>query len=100
MISLLDDFPKATYLSFASKLKQHLNAKHCFRGRTGGSFSVHHYAGEVVIPLSLQRRVEGLLQEHLDRTILNYEKAGDSWDKTESNDQGENVDTAENAVIY
>ncbi|KAL8524709.1 hypothetical protein ACS0TY_014354 [Phlomoides rotata] len=29
---------------------------------------------EVVIPLSLQRRVEGLLQEHLDRTILNYEK--------------------------
>ncbi|KAL8542032.1 hypothetical protein ACS0TY_003041 [Phlomoides rotata] len=55
---------------------------------------------EVVIPLSLQRRVEGLLQEHLDRTILNYEKAGDSWDKTESNDQGENVDTAENAQSY
>lgn len=29
---------------------------------------------EVVIPLSLQRRVEGLLQEHLDRTQLNYGK--------------------------
>lgn len=37
-----------------------------------------------------------MLQEHLDRTILNYEKAGDSWDKTESHDQAGNVDTSEN----
>ncbi|KAI3988512.1 hypothetical protein MKX01_026326 [Papaver californicum] len=32
---------------------------------------------EVVIPLSLQRRVEGLLQEHLDRVQLNFGKIGD-----------------------
>ncbi|KAL8510365.1 hypothetical protein ACS0TY_017249 [Phlomoides rotata] len=51
LISLLDEesnFSKATDLTFATKLKQHLNAKHCFRGGTGGTFSVHHYAGEVV----------------------------------------------------
>lgn len=33
---------------------------------------------EVVIPLSLQRRVEGLLQEHLDRVQLNFGKIGDN----------------------
>lgn len=32
---------------------------------------------QVVIPLSLQRRVEGLLQEHLDRIGLVSEKAQD-----------------------
>ncbi|ERM93582.1 DExH-box ATP-dependent RNA helicase DExH3 isoform X2 [Amborella trichopoda] len=32
---------------------------------------------EVVIPLSLQRRVEGLLQEHLDRMELNSDNLGD-----------------------
>jgi len=31
---------------------------------------------EVVIPLSLQRRVEGLVQEHLDRTLLSLDKSG------------------------
>lgn len=41
-----------------------------------------------------------MLQEHLDRTILDYEKAGDSWDKTESNDQAETVDTAENTNSF
>lgn len=41
-----------------------------------------------------------MLQEHLDRTILNYEKAGDSWDKTEYNDQAETVDTAENTNSF
>ncbi|XP_077247716.1 DEA(D/H)-box RNA helicase family protein [Tasmannia lanceolata] len=33
---------------------------------------------EVVIPLSLQRRVEGLLQEHLDRMQLSSDKVGDN----------------------
>ncbi|RWR85420.1 DExH-box ATP-dependent RNA helicase DExH5, mitochondrial-like protein [Cinnamomum micranthum f. kanehirae] len=33
---------------------------------------------EVVIPLSLQRRVEGLLQEHLDRMQLSSEKVRDN----------------------
>lgn len=34
----------------------------------------------MVIPLSLQRRVEGLLQEHLDRLQLNSEKTTDNVD--------------------
>ncbi|XP_020082069.1 DExH-box ATP-dependent RNA helicase DExH5, mitochondrial-like [Ananas comosus] len=33
---------------------------------------------EVVIPLSLQRRVEGLVQEHLDRMMLTSDKVGDN----------------------
>lgn len=53
-----------------------------------------------MIPLSLQRRVEGLLQEHLDRTILNSEKAGHTLDKMESSDKAENVDTAEHADSF
>ncbi|KAH7547692.1 hypothetical protein JRO89_XS14G0003200 [Xanthoceras sorbifolium] len=36
---------------------------------------------EVVIPLSLQRRVEGLLQEHLDRTLLSSGKTSDILDE-------------------
>ncbi|KAG8386266.1 hypothetical protein BUALT_Bualt03G0131200 [Buddleja alternifolia] len=51
LISLLDEesnFPKATDLTFATKLKQHLSANHCFKGEHGGAFSVRHYAGEVV----------------------------------------------------
>ncbi|KAL6514875.1 hypothetical protein OROGR_020454 [Orobanche gracilis] len=51
---------------------------------------------EVVIPLSLQRRVEGLLQEHLDRTIVNSEN-GDTSDKMETNNHLANVDTTEHA---
>lgn len=30
----------------------------------------------MVIPLSLQRRVEGLVQEHLDRALLSLDKSG------------------------
>lgn len=33
---------------------------------------------QVVLPLSLQRRVEGLLQEHLDRQQLNFGKANEN----------------------
>ncbi|XP_073297162.1 myosin-2-like isoform X1 [Primulina huaijiensis] len=52
MISLLDEesnFPNATALTFASKLKQHLNTHNCFKGdRDGAAFSVNHSSGEVL----------------------------------------------------
>ncbi|CAI9760466.1 unnamed protein product [Fraxinus pennsylvanica] len=51
LISLLDEesnFPKASDLTFATKLKQHLNASACFKGERDGAFSVHHYAREVL----------------------------------------------------
>lgn len=51
LISLLDevsDLPKATYLTFSAKLKQQLNTNRCFRGERGGTFSIRHYAGEVL----------------------------------------------------
>ena len=50
ILSLLDEesnFPKASDLTFANKLKQHLNANSCFKGERGRAFSVRHYAGEV-----------------------------------------------------
>lgn len=50
LISLLDEisnFPKATDLTLATKLKQQLNTNHCFKGERGGAFSVCHCAGEV-----------------------------------------------------
>ncbi|XP_042438104.1 myosin-1-like [Zingiber officinale] len=51
LLSLLDEestFPNGTDLTFANKLKQHLNSRPCFRGERGKSFTVQHYAGEVV----------------------------------------------------
>ncbi|KAL7149705.1 hypothetical protein ABFS83_05G058600 [Erythranthe nasuta] len=48
--SLLDEestFPNGTDLSFANKLKQHLNSNPCFRGERGKAFTVSHFAGEV-----------------------------------------------------
>lgn len=53
--------------------------------------------GQVVIPLSLQRRVESLLQEHLDRTILNSKKTGQTSNEMESRNPAENVEKAEHA---
>ncbi|CAL5379695.1 unnamed protein product [Camellia sinensis] len=50
LISLLDEdsnFPKATDLTFANKLKQHLSGNPCFKGERGGAFGICHYAGEV-----------------------------------------------------
>lgn len=41
-------------------------------------------AVQVVIPLSLQRRVEGLLQEHLDRMLLTSYKVNDELEKSSS----------------
>ena len=50
LISLLDEesnFPKATDLTFANKVRQHLSANPCFKGERGRAFCVRHYAGEV-----------------------------------------------------
>ncbi|KAI9093230.1 hypothetical protein K1719_027244 [Acacia pycnantha] len=50
LISLLDEesnFPRATDLTLANKLRQHLNANPCFKGERGRAFRVRHYAGEV-----------------------------------------------------
>ncbi|KAL6999435.1 hypothetical protein U1Q18_000597 [Sarracenia purpurea var. burkii] len=63
LISLLDEesnFPKATDLTFANKLKQHLNDNSCFRGERGGAFRIHHYAGEVLYDTS------GFLEKNRD----------------------------------
>lgn len=52
LFSLLDEesnFPKASDLTLANKLKQHLHSNPCFKGERGRAFSVSHYAGEVSI---------------------------------------------------
>ncbi|KAL7204806.1 hypothetical protein ACSBR2_017839 [Camellia fascicularis] len=46
---------------------------------------------EVVIPLSLQRRVEGLLQEHLDRMQLSSERVSGTSVETKATDEFEDV---------
>lgn len=51
---------------------------------------------EVVIPLSLQRRVEGLLQEHLDRLQLSCVKSDEASGESKSVDQVEDVNNGEN----
>ncbi|XP_022890828.1 myosin-1-like isoform X2 [Olea europaea var. sylvestris] len=51
LLSLLDEestFPNGTDLTFANKLKQHLNSNTFFRGERGKAFMVSHYAGQVV----------------------------------------------------
>lgn len=48
--SLLDEesmFPKATDMTFVSKLKEHLNGNACFKGERGSAFRICHFAGEV-----------------------------------------------------
>ncbi|KAL3508613.1 hypothetical protein ACH5RR_028014 [Cinchona calisaya] len=55
LISLLDEesnFPKASDLTLANKLKHHLDANPCFKGERGGAFSIRHYAGEVLYDTS------------------------------------------------
>ncbi|KAK6921484.1 Myosin head, motor domain [Dillenia turbinata] len=50
LLSLLDEestFPNGTDLTFANKLKQHLNSNSSFRGEKDKAFTVGHYAGEV-----------------------------------------------------
>ncbi|XP_057956923.1 myosin-2 [Malania oleifera] len=63
LLSLLDEesnLPKATDLTFANKLKQHLNANPCFRSERGGAFGIRHYAGEVLYDTS------GFLEKNRD----------------------------------
>ncbi|CAJ1978614.1 unnamed protein product [Sphenostylis stenocarpa] len=51
LLSLLDEesnLPKASDLTFATKLKHHLDPNPCFRGERGRAFRVCHYAGEVL----------------------------------------------------
>ncbi|MED6133164.1 hypothetical protein PIB30_025977 [Stylosanthes scabra] len=55
---------------------------------------------EVVIPLSLQRRVEGLLQEHVDRLHLNSEKAIGEGDYVTPPDQDKDIDLEENTDSF
>ncbi|XP_030964310.1 DExH-box ATP-dependent RNA helicase DExH3 isoform X2 [Quercus lobata] len=55
---------------------------------------------EVVIPLSLQRRVEGLLQEHLDRVMLNSGKENDGSDDAKPIDQVKDVNLDENTDSF
>ncbi|KDP38945.1 hypothetical protein JCGZ_00702 [Jatropha curcas] len=50
LLSLLDEesnFPIATDLTLANKLKQHLNSNPFFKAERGRAFAIHHYAGEV-----------------------------------------------------
>ncbi|KAM7261796.1 hypothetical protein ACFE04_020873 [Oxalis oulophora] len=50
LLSLLDEestFPNGTDMTFANKLKQHINSNSCFRGERNKAFTVSHYAGEV-----------------------------------------------------
>lgn len=51
---------------------------------------------QVVIPLSLQRRVEGLLQEHLDRMLLSSGKVSDCSDDANGNGGFEDVNPEDN----
>ncbi|KAK1374158.1 RNA helicase [Heracleum sosnowskyi] len=51
---------------------------------------------EVVVPLSLQRRIEGLLQEHLDRMHLISGDVNSSASNTEANELAEYVNTDKN----
>ncbi|KAK7401855.1 hypothetical protein VNO78_13680 [Psophocarpus tetragonolobus] len=63
LFSLLDEesnFPRATDLTLANKLKQHLHANPCFKGERGRAFSVCHYAGEVLYDTS------GFLEKNRD----------------------------------
>lgn len=54
----------------------------------------------MVIPLGLQRRVEGLLQEHLDRLQLNSGKFTGNRGDSEHMGQVENANLDENADSF
>lgn len=55
---------------------------------------------QVVVPLGLQRRVEGLLQEYLDRLQLNSGNVRDNSDNANSIDQAEYVNPDENPDYF
>ncbi|VFQ67321.1 unnamed protein product [Cuscuta campestris] len=63
LIALLDEesnFPKATDLTFANKVKEHLKTNSCLKGERGSVFSIKHYAGEVLYSTS------GFLEKNRD----------------------------------
>lgn len=55
---------------------------------------------QVVVPLSLQRRVEGLLQEHCDRVQLSSGKASEISNNAKSIDQVKDVNMDESEDSY
>ncbi|KAF8041089.1 hypothetical protein BT93_B3112 [Corymbia citriodora subsp. variegata] len=55
---------------------------------------------EVVVPLGLQRRVESLLQEHLDRIQLQVGKKGNDASAVKSADQVEEVNPDDNPELF
>lgn len=64
LLSLLDEestFPNGTDLTFANKLKQHLNSNSYFRGERGKAFTVCHYAGEVLTSYNREFLIVGSL---------------------------------------
>lgn len=55
LVSLLDEesnVTKASDLTFANKVRQHLSSNSCYRGVKGGAFGVLHSAGEVLYDTS------------------------------------------------
>ncbi|KAL9252357.1 Myosin-1-like protein [Drosera capensis] len=63
LLSLLDEesnFPNGTDSTFANKLTQHLEHNSCLKGGRDGTFSVRHFAGEVVYD------TEGFLEKNRD----------------------------------
>lgn len=63
LLSLLNEesnFPKATDLTFANKLEQHLSSNSCFRSGRDGAFGIQHYAGKVFYDTS------GFLEKNRD----------------------------------
>nr|BAL60532.2 myosin VIII [Marchantia polymorpha] len=63
LISLLDEectFPRASSVTFANKLKEHLKGNACFKGERTKAFRICHYAGEVTYDTS------GFLEKNRD----------------------------------
>lgn len=54
----------------------------------------------MVIPLGLQRRVEGLLQEHIDRIQLRVGKEGEDAGAVKSADQVEEINPDDNPDLF
>uniref|UniRef100_R7W454 Helicase C-terminal domain-containing protein n=1 Tax=Aegilops tauschii TaxID=37682 RepID=R7W454_AEGTA len=54
---------------------------------------------EVVIPLSLQRRVEGFVQEHLDRSLLPFDKDGGKTESGSEKAEQVNLDEKQDPLL-
>jgi ATP-dependent RNA helicase DHX36 len=58
-----------------------------------------HGNKQVVIPLSLQRRVEGLVQEHLDRALLPFDKDGRETESGSEKTEPANLDERQDPLL-